>query len=466
MRFALLGDHPDGLAMARALAQTGRHELAVYAGPGAGVEYLRRWDLAPPRLADAEEVFADSRIAAVIVAGSPANRAALLRRALQSERHVLCVHPPDHRPDTAYEAAMIRSETGYLLFPLLPETLHPAVRRLAELLQQSTKAAARAGVVVSQAGGLDTAVTAKPPVPSEGITFADGAGPRDLRLIEMERWATEHVLLDAATPGHKPGLPGWDVLRFLAGEIVELTALAADEELSENAPVLLTGRFQSGRLFQMALLPWQPQDRWRLTAVTSHGALELDFPEGWPGPARLSYVDAAGAGHVESFESWNPWPALVEAFEASLAGATAARALPAPERGLSSTAVRAGIAHAGTGPPSATSPAPRWHDAVRCLELDDAARRSVVRRRASTLEYQQATEEASFKGTMTLVGCALLWTSLMLLTLSVWVPWLGWFIAPVFGVFILMQILRWVVPQPREPTRGDGKRSASGPDAS
>ena len=79
MRFALLGDHPDGLAMARALVESGRHELALYAGPGAGVEYLRRWDLAPPRVADLEEALAEPGLGAVIVAGSPANRAALLQ---------------------------------------------------------------------------------------------------------------------------------------------------------------------------------------------------------------------------------------------------------------------------------------------------------------------------------------------------------------------------------------------------
>src|SRR6476661_4190908 len=130
MRFALLGDHNDGLAMARALVETGRHELAVYAGPAAGVEYLRRWNLAPERLGDLEEVLADPSIAAVIVAGSPGNRLGLLRRALQSERHVLCVHPLASRPDSAYEAAMLQADTGYLLFPILPETLHPGVRRL------------------------------------------------------------------------------------------------------------------------------------------------------------------------------------------------------------------------------------------------------------------------------------------------------------------------------------------------
>ena len=62
------------------------------------------------RLGDLEEVLADPAIDAVIVAGGPSVRAAQLRRALQSERYVVCVHPADDTADLAYEAASIQSE--------------------------------------------------------------------------------------------------------------------------------------------------------------------------------------------------------------------------------------------------------------------------------------------------------------------------------------------------------------------
>src|SRR5262245_12727248 len=109
MQFALLGDHPDGLDMARALVATGRHQLVTYTGPSAGLERLRRWGLATKPVGDLEEVLADPDIAAVLVASTPSNRPGQLRRALQSERHVLCVHPADQTPDTAYEAALLQS---------------------------------------------------------------------------------------------------------------------------------------------------------------------------------------------------------------------------------------------------------------------------------------------------------------------------------------------------------------------
>ena len=133
MLFALLGDHADGLEMARALARSGRHEVIVYSGPALGAEYLQRWGLAPRRVGDLEEVLADPAVEAVIVAGSPATRPGQLRRALQSEHHVLCVCPADDSPDLAYEAAMIQADVHTLLLPILPEALHPALRRLAEL---------------------------------------------------------------------------------------------------------------------------------------------------------------------------------------------------------------------------------------------------------------------------------------------------------------------------------------------
>ena len=54
-----------------------------------------------------------------------------------------------------------------------------------------------------------------------------------------------------------------------------------------------------------------------------------------------------------------------------------------------------------------------WQDAIRALELDDAVRRSVEPPPQISLEVQEATEEASFMGGMTLVGSGLLWLSLL-----------------------------------------------------
>jgi hypothetical protein len=91
---------------------------------------------------------------------------------------------------------MIQAETKRLLLPLLPDTLHPGFSALATLLRRA---------------------------PAVG-------------LIDMEHWAEETALLDADVPGHKAGLPGWDVLRFLGGEIAEVMALARTKSCRRTSP--------------------------------------------------------------------------------------------------------------------------------------------------------------------------------------------------------------------------------------
>lgn len=412
MRFALLGDHPDGLDMARALVETGRHTLTTYSGPGLGAEILKRWGLASARQGDIEEVLADPAVELVIVAGTPAQRPAQLRRALQSERHVLCVHPADDSPDIAYEAAMIQGDTGKLLLPLMPESLHPAFRRLTDVAR----------------------LTPSPlhPLPSSCTPS----------LLECQRWSTEEVLLDSESAAHKAGLPGWDVLRLLGGEISEVLALCSAKDLTGGEPVLVSGQFIQGGLFQITMLPKQTDSRLRLVVAGAAGRAELLFSHGWPGPARLCFIDADGQERVEEWPTLDPWPALVESFEAAVSDLATRSKGKAAHAMTTDTLV---IGRLG------------WLDAIRALELDDAARRSISRRRASTLDYQEMTEEAGFKGTMTLVGCSILWISLMLLILSAWVPWLGWFIAPVFAVFLILQLLRWVMPSKVEPDQESEK---------
>src|SRR5262249_21952392 len=144
------------------------------------------------------------------------------------------------------------------------------------------------------------------------------------------------------------------------------------------------------------------------------GRVELLFTQGWNGPAILDWHDLDGEPHEEYWQPWDPWPALIETFEQMVDSS-------APREGHQTLS---------------------WQDSIRALELDDAARRGVEKRRASVLEYPEATEEVGFKGTMTLVGCSLLWGVLLLLILSVWWPKLGFLIVPMIVVFLGLQFLR------------------------
>ena len=235
MQFALLGQHADGWNLARALVDSGRHQLLAYTGkpPAGGIA----WAANARRLTDLEEILADPAMVAVIVAGTPTERPLQLRRALQSERHAFCVHPADHSADIAYEAALLQGDTKQLLLPVLPEATHPAFSRLVELFGPEKP-------------------LGKP------------------RFLAMERHATGEVLLDAGINEHKPSVPGWDVLRQLGGEISEISAYAAPEELEAAQPVLLSGRFVTGGLFQISLLPFHKDSSCRLKVECDRGRAE------------------------------------------------------------------------------------------------------------------------------------------------------------------------------------------------
>ncbi len=378
MRFALLGDHPDGLAAAAALAAGGRHELTAYT-TRADAD-LRRWAPGARRIGDVEEILADPAVEAVIVAGRADDLGEALRRALQSERHVLCVYPPGDTPDLAYEADMLRKDVGRVLLPLLPDGLHPAVRRLAEFVRRSDKA-------------------------------AEGAAPVGaFRLLEMEQAAPAGTAL-------RPTFPGWELLRALGGEIAEVSALADGEHAEAGRPALASGRFEAGGLFQATFLPERPGGETRLAVIGDRGRAELLFPVGWRGPAYLDWTDESGEPREEAWDAWDPWAAMAARFESAVAGE--------PGR-------------------------PSWLDAVRGVELDDAARRSVERRRSSVLEYQEASEETGFKGTMTMVGCGLIWAMLILFVLSIWVEPFKWLIVGLLVVFLGLQLFRYIIPSRRE----------------
>jgi myo-inositol 2-dehydrogenase/D-chiro-inositol 1-dehydrogenase len=372
MRFAILGTHPDGLALAEALAASGRHELAAYS---TDEPRLRALAGQARRVGDAEEILADPAVEAVIVAGPLDARPALLRRALQSERHVLCVHPAGDGPEIAYEAGMIRDDTRCVLLPILTEALYPAVRRLAEFVRRDK--------------GDDDSPTGQ------------------FLLLEVER-------PNGPPAGDKAAFPGWDVLRAIGGEVAELSAFAAAEEAGADEAVLVAGTFEHGGLFQATLLPPRDGQTCRLTVVGRRCRAELLFPVGPDGPAFLDWRDASGGQHEEHWDAQDLWPVLVSAFEEAVAS---------------------------------RPPALSWQDEVRALELDDAARRSLARRRTSLLEYPEATEEVGFKGTMTLVGCGVLWAVLLLVILSVWVPRLGWAVVPLLAIFLVLQFLRYALPQ-------------------
>ncbi len=388
MRFAILGDHPDGWRTARALVESGRHQILVYQGPKPDEQQLGYW----PALrvtADLEEVLADPSIEAAIVAGKPGERLDQLRRVLQSERPAFCVHPVDDKPDGAYEINLLQGDMHQVVIPILPEAVHPLVQRLVGSLRQSDHALV----------------------------------PR--RLVEYECWDAGEVVLDLGKSPHRPHYPGWTLLRQVGGEIVEVAAFAPGEEIEPGQVAVAQGRFADGCLFRCLYVPRHTESKTLLRVWTGHTSAELVLGR----HPRLCLPEDGAA--VDGYQPADAWSQLVEQFDAALA-----RLRDQPR------------ASPGAGPAPPEMGALSWWDEIRALELDDAARRSIERRRASTLEFQEVGEDVGFKGTMTLVGCGLLWLIPLLLIVAAGFPQVGWLIVPVLLAFLGLQLLRWLVPPP------------------
>ncbi len=383
MNFALIGAHPDGLAMARALAESG-HRFFAFAGPRAAWESLGPPGNRPRAFDELESLLAQPEIEWVIVADELEHRPAVLRRALQSERHVLCVHPADVSLDAVYESVLIQKDTRKVLLPMLADRLMPGLLRLRQL-------------------------------------FHEGAFGR-LQVIECERRLLDS--LGESSWDRSPLASVWEPLRALGGEIQEVSALASTpgavgEELPAlrpGDPVNLTGRFERGGLFRVLVLPKGGGRTSRLLLRGEAGQAELTFPDDLSGPSVLR-IQIGESSQLEEWPEWKPWPALVGVVNGCLASPVGWKAAP-----LS------------------------WQDEIRCLELFDAARRSARLGRVVPMHYAEITEESTFKGVMTAAGCGLLWLVLLLMIVGNWAPWLWYAIIPLLIVFLFLQALRWVVP--------------------
>lgn len=398
MQFALAGNHPDGKAAITAFLATGRHRLLAYHGAAEDADALRRLDAGVQILADFEELLAIPQVDAVIVASPIEERPAHLRRALQSERHVLCVHPADTSADFAYEAAMIRGDTGCVLLPLLPACLHPAFVRLG-----------------SWSG-------------------AEGGPPGKISLLEMEWRGRDSIPLAPARKGPRALLPGWEMVRALLGEITEVAGFSPAEEIAASEPLMVSGRALGDIPFRLLYYPQEQGAQIEITLRGNQGSARLGFAEGWPGPVTLSWMEN-GAARQESWPASIVWEGLVAQFESMV---SAPAVTVAPGAGGQEEAGRSRLS---------------WLVETRCLELNDAVRRSVHRRSVSVLEYPEATEVVGFKGTMTLVGCATLLGVLVLFVASNWLPWLGWIILPILVGFLLLQSFSWLASKPASRRR-------------
>lgn len=239
--------------------------------------------------------------------------------------------------------------------------------------------------------------------------------------------ATEQIVLDRAMPTRTKALVeaqfarDAELLRSLAGDLTSVSALApagSETAVYANLGVQLTGA--SGMLVRWSVGPVEHLPGGRLMLVANSGKASLYLPAAGE-PSNLEIV-RGGETRSESIPAWSPPAAAIEQLQAAIAR-------------------RAAV--------------PTWPDACRDIELAESIARSLAKGRTIELHNEEHSEHGTFKGTMTSLGCGLLWAVLVVFLLAAALAkitgspifaYAPHFILGVLVLFLAIQSLKLVFP--------------------
>jgi predicted dehydrogenase len=226
-----------------------------------------------------------------------------------------------------------------------------------------------------------------------------------------------------------------DLIRGLVGDMTRLGAMAGKSGDSAYGSLGVQMSGPEGTVARWSVVPMQAAQGARITLVGSSGKALLDIrPEHEPWSMELT---SQGQTQTRRYDEWDAASAALDA----LAGAI-------------------------RGEPSS----PDWIDAARSVELAETIERSLQKSRTIELYYEDHTEEGTFKGTMTSVGCGLLLLAMFLLGIVAIADQLGlpyvrswpYALLGVFGIFLVLQLLKLTARQ-QEPEPHDRIPSESAP---
>jgi myo-inositol 2-dehydrogenase/D-chiro-inositol 1-dehydrogenase len=414
MKLALLGIDRSARQIARAAAGAGQRlvwgcELGDFEpefrnlAPDAVV--AQHWeDLLSGNLADA----------LVVARGAEEDqRADQLRKLFQAGLPMLVSHPIHSSMLVSYELDMIRRESGACVLPYVPHRWHPAVERLLQLL--------------SHTGAADAA-----------------AASGRLEQVVIER----HMADRSRAAVQAQFAADIDLARLLCGELNKIAAMApaGAAEPYANLGVQLSG--PSGTLVRWSVGPVEEAAGARLLLFTPAGRIVLWMPDA-AAPWTLQWPQR----QVESFDADDRPPRRALERLANELARSRTKGNPSPpvaspfgEQGETFESTRQALA-----PQDERAP-PDWTDACRAIELADSLDRSLQKGRTLELHFDDYTEQGTFKGTMTSLGCGLLVLLLVMLPViaiadRAGVPWARYWAYIVLAIcvlFLLLQGLRLV----------------------
>ena len=392
MKFSLLGADADALKLAAAAARSHEHELVSAHDVGDAAAAIR--EFAPLASIDEhwEGLLSGSPCEAVIVGRGADDdaRADQLRKLVQAGVPLVISHPIHDSMLVYYELDMIRQESRCLMLPYLPALGHPALARLAELLQSKNR---------------------------------PGLGPPEQLVIERSFAQRDRRTVQAGF------VRDMELVRMLCGRLNKVAAMtsptgaagagkSAGELNYANLGVQMSG--PGGVLVRWSVVAGEDSGGARWNFVGPEGKATLEIPAGeqvWKLETRL-----AGGVQSETFEPWD-----------------------APRFALDQ------MQRARSGQPLK----PDWLDAANTMELADAVEHSLQRGRTIELHYESASEQSTFKGLMSGIGCFLLIGVLLFVIVATTAVHAGVPLADFWPhallalllAFLLLQLLRLAFPR-------------------
>lgn len=327
-----------------------------------------------------------------------------LRKLVQVGVPAAISHPALSSMLVYYELDMIRQSTNSLMIPLVGDRWRQGVGDLAEILR-------------NPASGLG---------PLEQVTIERGAKDRSRRET-LWRLARDLETIDE-----------------LFGEMTRVNAMAPGGKEPNFAALGVQLSGPSGVLARWSIGPPSDAEGLRVRVAGIGGDATLWLPDGADGTLVAKHDCAA-----------------VAALETRISGRTERREYSSERFAVVALAQIERALASGKSVPD-------WPTVCRGMELADAVERSVAKGRTIELYYEEHTEQATFKGIMSAVGCLLLCLATLLIMGSILVErvfdlrafrFLPYLLLGLLGVFLLLQVLQTAFP-PSDSARGHQGRDA------
>lgn len=346
MDFALLGAGHETVPLIEALTSTPEHRLLAFVSDDSLARDVLQLAPSAKRLSSPSETLNVAHLEAVIIDASDAETLEVAKQLAANSVAILLVPRAAHGIEFIYQLGLIRDEQPdqFRLYPIRPWREHPLVRRLQECLRKD-----RLGHIHQ--------------LQWEREEHVDSPETQPALLTKAQ--VDQGLLADA------------DLLKFIAGEFDQVTALqAGDAERGiVQASVSLAGSDASPT--QWSCRGTHGLSNWRLTVTGAAGNIVLS---GGPDLRTMRWRETI-LGNVDEQEvDFDYGPAILKEF---LSGLT-------------------------------TADSGKWADDLnRIFDLLEGTHRSLRRRRTVELYFDTPSERSNFKTQMTAVGCGVLMLTLL-----------------------------------------------------